>query len=160
VNWAEFERAAPELAARGRERIEHFDFVLVGTLRRDGAPRINPVEAYLVGDHLAMNMMRRSRKALDLLRDPRILVHSVITRREGDEGELKLHGRAVPIDDEELRGAIADTFERKIDWRPSDQSHFFSVDIESAAFVVYEDGDQHMISWTPERGLRRSTRPG
>jgi hypothetical protein len=45
VNWAEFERAVPELAALGRERIERFNFVLIGTPRRDGAPRINPVEA-------------------------------------------------------------------------------------------------------------------
>jgi hypothetical protein len=160
VNWSEFEQAAPELAARGRETIERFDLVLIGTLRSDGGPRINPVEAYFVNDHLAMNMMWRSRKALDLLRDPRILVHSVITSREGKEGEFKLRGRALSIGEKGLREALADTFERKIDWRPPEESHYFWVDIESAAFVFYQDGDQHMMLWTPERGLTRSVQAG
>ena len=158
MKWAHFERAAPELAALGRERIERFNFVLIGTLRSDGAPRINPVEAYVVDGHLTMNMMWRSWKALDLLRDPRILVHSVITRREGDEGEFKLRGRALAIADPDLRDAIADTFEEKIDWRPPDKSHFFWVDIESAAFVIYDEGDQHMTVWSPQRGISRSVR--
>ncbi len=32
--WADFETAAPMLAAQGRELIERFRFVLVGTIRR------------------------------------------------------------------------------------------------------------------------------
>jgi hypothetical protein len=107
-----------------------------------------------------MNMMSRSRKALDLLRDPRILVHSPITRREGDESEFKLRGRALPIEDAALRRAVSDTFVEKIDWRPPEESHFFAVDIASAAFVIYQEGDQHMTVWSPERGLTRSVRQG
>jgi predicted pyridoxine 5'-phosphate oxidase superfamily flavin-nucleotide-binding protein len=45
LTWAAFERAAPEVAARGRELLERFQFVLVGTLTKDGAPRVNPCEA-------------------------------------------------------------------------------------------------------------------
>jgi Pyridoxamine 5'-phosphate oxidase len=160
VNWSQFERAAPELAARGRERIERFDFVLIGTLRSDGGPRVNPVEAYVVNGELTMNMMYRSRKALDLLGDPRVLVHSVVTRREGDEGEFKLRGRALPIEDAELREAVADNFEQKIEWRPPDESHFFAVDINSAVFVIYEEGHQHMTLWDPQRGITQSVRNG
>jgi hypothetical protein len=48
MRWADFEEAAPELAALGRERIERFGFVFLGTIRSDGGPRINPVEAHLV----------------------------------------------------------------------------------------------------------------
>jgi Pyridoxamine 5'-phosphate oxidase len=160
VNWAEFEQAAPELAARGRAAIERFKFVYIGTVRRDGGPRVNPVEAYFVDDHLAMNMMWRSLKALDLLRDPRILVHSPVTSRDAEEGEFKIRGRAVPIEDERLRDAVADTFEQEIDWRPPERSHYFEIEVESAAFVVYEEGDQHLTLWTPERGLSRSVKPG
>jgi Pyridoxamine 5'-phosphate oxidase len=160
LDWSEFEAVAPELAAHGRAAIERFNFVFVGTLRRDGAPRINPVEAYFVGGSLAMNMMWRSLKALDLLRDPRILVHSPVTSRDGDEGEFKIRGRGLPIDDERLREAVADRFEREIDWRPPEKSHYFTVDVESAAFVRYLDGDQHMTIWTPEHGESHSVRPG
>jgi hypothetical protein len=160
MNWAEFEDAVPELAALGRERIERFNFVLIGTLRSDGAPRINPVEAYFVNGHLTMNMMWRSYKALDLLRDPRILIHTVITRREGDEGEFKVRGRALPITDASLREAVASTFEEKIDWRPPEKSHFFRIAVESAAYVVYKEGEQHMTLWSAKRGLTRSVGPG
>jgi hypothetical protein len=44
-------------------------------------------------------MLWKSQKAADLLRDHRILVHSIVTSREGEPGEVKLRGRAIPIDD-------------------------------------------------------------
>jgi Pyridoxamine 5'-phosphate oxidase len=149
--WADFEAAAPALAALGRERLEQFGFVLVGTLTRDGAPRINPVEAYLVDGHLTMNMLARSLKALDLLRDPRVFVHSAITRKEGDEGEFKLRGRALPIEDAALREATADAIDAVWSWRPPPESHYFEVDVEAAAFVVWSDGEKRVERW------RRST---
>jgi predicted pyridoxine 5'-phosphate oxidase superfamily flavin-nucleotide-binding protein len=160
VRWADFEQEVPEIAGPGRERIELFDFVLIGTLRKDGSPRINPVEAYVVDGELTMNMMPQSRKALDLLRDPRVAVHTVVTRRDGDEGEFKIRGRALEVEDARLREAISDNFEAKIDWRPPDESHFFAIDIDSAAFVIYSESDQHMTLWTRERGVRQSVRPG
>jgi hypothetical protein len=39
-------------------------------------------------------MLWHSRKAADLLRESRILVHSVITSRDGGEGEFKIRGTA------------------------------------------------------------------
>ena len=147
MRWAEFERAAPHIAARGRERIERFDCVMVGTVRRDGGPRVNPVEAYIVDGHLLLNMMPRSHKALDLLRDDRIFVHTLITSRAGDEGEFKLRGRAPTLDDTHLRTQLDDLFERRIEWRPPADSHYFDVRPESAAFVRYGDGRQELSRW-------------
>jgi Pyridoxamine 5'-phosphate oxidase len=141
--WADFETAAPELARLARDRFERFGFVLIGTLRADGAPRINPVEAYVVDGRLTMNMMAQSLKALDLLRDPRILVHTPITRKEGDEGEVKLRGRAVPIEDAALRRATSDAIAAVWDgWRPAEDSHYFEVRLGSAAFESYADDDR------------------
>jgi hypothetical protein len=48
--------------------------VLLGTIRADGWARISPCEAYLVDGDLMLGMMWRSRKALDLLRDPRLTI--------------------------------------------------------------------------------------
>jgi hypothetical protein len=42
--WEEFKCDAQELAALGEERFERTGLVLLGTLRKDGWPRINPVE--------------------------------------------------------------------------------------------------------------------
>jgi hypothetical protein len=33
LTWAELEQAAPEITARGRELLDRFQFVLVGTRR-------------------------------------------------------------------------------------------------------------------------------
>ena len=49
MNWDEFQEEAPELAAFGRERLEHSGLVLVGTLRQNGWPRISAVEPLITG---------------------------------------------------------------------------------------------------------------
>jgi hypothetical protein len=89
LTWAELEEAAPEIAAYGFDLLTRFQFVLVGTLTKEGAPRVNPCEAYVIDGHLLLNMMPRSLKALDLRRDPRIYVHTPVTSKEGAEGEFQ-----------------------------------------------------------------------
>jgi len=75
---------------------------LLGTLRRDGSPRISPIEPYRVGGQLLIGVMAWSQKAADLRRDPRCVLHSAITGPDSGEGELKLYGSAVRAA-EELR---------------------------------------------------------
>jgi hypothetical protein len=52
---------------------------------------------------LWLSMTWQSTKARDFLRDPRVLVHSVITSRDGTEGEFKVRGTARAEADLELR---------------------------------------------------------
>ena len=161
MRWADFERAAPELAALGRERIERFGFVFIASLRKDGGPRVNPVEAHLVEGELTHAMMKGSVKALDLLRDARAYLHTPILDAElGRPGEFKLRARALSVADDRLRAAIADTVEKRGGWRPPDDWHFFTIDIESAAFHDYDQQeDVHLVKrWTPERGYEAFTR--
>ena len=151
--WVDFEQAAPELAALGRERFARAGIVLIATIRKDGTPRISPVEFYAVEGHLMLGMMWQSFKARDLLRDPRCLVHSVVTSRAGNEGEFKLRGRAVELSEPALRTAYGDATEAEIDWRPSEPFHLFSLDIDDAAFVIYEEDEQRTTRWTPAMGV-------
>ena len=147
MRWAEFERAAPQIAARGRERIERFDCVFVGTLRRDGGPRVNPVEAYVLEGRLLTNMMHRSLKALDLLRDPRVYVHTLVTSKSGREGELKLLGRAVVVEDERLLAALSDLFWEKIQWRPPPESSASSgTGVDAACTVTYRSAAMLLLN--------------
>jgi Pyridoxamine 5'-phosphate oxidase len=159
--WADFEAAAPELAALGRERIERFGFVFVGTLRKDGGPRVNPVEAHVVGAHLALVMIPGSLKALDLQRDPRAFVHTpVLEPRLGEPGEFKLRARAVAIEEGSLREQVAETWERECGYRPPPGWDSFALDVEGAAFHRYDEAAavHHLLRWTPARGLERSMR--
>jgi hypothetical protein len=148
LRWVDFEGASPELAALGRARFERFGFLFAATVRSDGGPRVNPVEAYVVQGHLVLNMMWHSLKANDLLRDPRVYLHTPITDRLGAPGEFKLTGRALPIEDPALRHAAADAIEARIDWRPPERSHFFTIDVERAAFITYDEGGtKHVKLW-------------
>jgi hypothetical protein len=70
--WREFEEAAPELAALGRRRFAQTRVALLGTIRKDGSPRISPIEPNVVLGHLLLGALAESHKALDLLRDPRL----------------------------------------------------------------------------------------
>jgi Pyridoxamine 5'-phosphate oxidase len=94
MRWSEIDQGQPRLAELGRRLLIEPGVVLVGTTRRDGTPRISPVEPYILNGELMLSMMWGSRKAADLLRDPRILVHSIVVSRDGDDGEFKVRGTA------------------------------------------------------------------
>jgi hypothetical protein len=152
VNWRAFEQAAPELAVIGRARIEKDRLVMVGTLRADGSPRISPVEAFIVDGEVLLGMMWRSRKALDLLRDPRLVVHTPTCDPDGTEGDFKAYGRAVDVTDAALRVRYADVLEARIDWRPSEPFHLFSVEVESAGYIVFGK-EPVALRWNPSDGF-------
>jgi len=159
MNWAEFAEAAPELARWGEERLKSTGLALVGTVRKDGAPRISPVEPLIVDGQLYLGMMWRSRKALDLLRDPRCLVQTTVRDREDRAGELKLRGHAVDVRDAAAIERYCRALQEAIDWRPEGQFHLFALEIESAAHVKYmENGDQQLIEWRPGQPVRERAR--
>jgi len=165
MKWAQFAEAAPELARWGRERFKSTGLALVGTVRRDGLPRISPVEPLIVDGHLYLGMMWRSRKALDLLRDPRCLVQTVVCNRNDPAETLTLRGRAAGVQDSAAIERYCRALYEAIDWRPDGQFHLFALEIESAAFIKYlENGDQQLIEWQPgspvQERLRRWTGAG
>lgn len=161
MRWEELEASQPRLAEVGRRRLLGPGVVLVGTIRRDGAPRISPVEPWLMAGELWLSMMWQSTKAVDLERDPRILVHSVVNGRDGSEGEFKVRGRGRAEGDTSVQRRYADEVSAALGWRPvPGQFHLFAVDVEDVTFVRYVDatGDQFVTRW-PSGGefVRRGT---
>jgi hypothetical protein len=88
-SWAHLERAAPGLAALGRERIERHGFMLLGTTRRDGTAPISPIGLRIVDRQLALCFVRGSSKERDVRRDDRILLHSPMLDAEDPNDEFK-----------------------------------------------------------------------
>ncbi len=145
----------PDLAALGEERLRGRELCLVGTIRRNGWPRISPVEPDFVDGELMLGMMWRSPKALDLLRDSRIVVHSVVSDRKGTDGDFKLYGRAEDVHDPDRRAAYRRTIKARLDWEPSEpRFHVFAVDVVSAGFVTFAE-PRYGLAWDPSDGLRR-----
>jgi len=148
LSWQKFQEQAPELAALGEELIERTGMVMLGTLRKDGSPRISPVEILFNGGQLYLGMMWRSKKALDLLRDPRCTVHSSTSDRDGSQGDFKLFGKAVEVNDLEVRRRYCDAVHEKIGWQPEEpEFHLFSIDVESAALVEFKDEKMSHRVW-------------
>ena len=162
ATWGEFKAEAPELAAEGERLFDTTGLVLVGTLRQDGWPRISPVEPTIVGDRLYLGMMPRSRKALDLQRDPRCVVHSTVCDRENTEGDFKLYGRGREVSDTGERDGFADAVYEKIGWRPEGEFHLFDVDIEQVGYVRVDPKAEKMLtqSWRPGAGPTPLTERG
>jgi len=130
--------------------------VLVGTIRKDGSPRISPVEPEFADGGLYLGMMWQSRKALDLLRDPRCTVTTLVHDRLAKDGEFKLHGRAVAVSDLEERALYCEALFRRIGWKPDEpRFHLFAVDVDSAASFVTEGDSRVMTRWRAGEPGRR-----
>ena len=156
LSWRDLELAAPEIARLGIARLNS-RIALLGTLRRDGSPRISPIEPYLVEGQLLIGAMAWSAKARDLRRDPRYVLHSVVTGPDSGEGELKLHGPAAEAA-QDLRGAAAHAW-----WLacPPDKAAIFTLPIGQAVFVEWDiqHGLMTVHRWSSPGGYTVTSRP-
>jgi len=139
--------------------------ILIGTTRHDGAPRVSPCEFFFWESDLYLGMMWQSRKALDLLRDPRCLVHSAVIDKNDPAGEFKLRAHAVEVRDAPTIERYCRALKDATGWCPEGPFHLFAIDIERATLIRYmENGDQVVREWRPgapgSQRLRRWTGSG
>ena len=147
ASWDEFELAAPALSALCFQRFKATDLMMLGTIRKDGFPRISPTEWTIYEGELVLGGMWHAKKALDLLRDPRCTLHSTTSNKNGQEGDAKLWGRAIPLAEERIEAYWQWMFEQ-IGWRADGPAHIFTIDIESAAFISFTgDGAMKRLQW-------------
>ena len=137
VAWQEVEADAPEFASRVRTLFQARKHKTMATLRADGSPRISGIETQ-IGEQVTFGSMAGSRKLADLMRDPRLALHSPSVDPPEDNpgawvGEAKISGRAVPTEDG------------------------FRVDIAEVA-LTYIDGGLVIESWHPGTGHMRRVR--
>ncbi len=157
MNWLGLVAAAPEITTPGLALIERAGVVLLGTVRRDGAPRISPVEPLFADGELYLGMMPRSHKVADLRRDPRVSLHSPVADRTATE-ELKLHGRVREVLDEGERKAYCEGLFAKIGWSPESMDFaLFALEIETAAHFSQAEGNRVVARFRAGRGVDHFT---
>ncbi len=149
VSWKEFERQAQALAALCFQRFRATELMLLGTLRKNGYPRISPTEWTIFDGELILGGIWQAMKARDLLRDPRCTLHSTTSNKNGTEGDAKLWGRAIPMAEEQQEPYWQHIF-NEMGWRPEGPAHVFTIDIESAAYLAFREGE----------GMKRLQWPG
>ncbi|HEX6845292.1 MAG TPA: pyridoxamine 5'-phosphate oxidase family protein [Actinomycetota bacterium] len=160
MRWDTFAGSCPQIADVAAERFSADEVVILGTLRADGTPRLSPCEVDIAAGRLCFGMMWRSRKALDLQRDPRLVVHSVPIGRMNPGGDIKLTGLAVDERDPDVRAAYRAALFARIEWAPDEpEFHLFSLDVHEAVFIRFGDGGRLALRWDEAGGCRRIPHP-
>ncbi len=160
ASWAAVVEAAPDLARRVQARFEANGLGLVATLRRDGSPRISGIEPLFALDELWLGMMDGSRKAKDLLRDPRLALHNATEDKQVTNGDARISGRAVEITDEDSFDRFNRAFQGETGYSPPPPYHLFRVDVTEVSLVRIGDPPDHLVieSWSESAGYRRTER--
>ena len=151
MSWSRLEAEAPELAHLCRARLEELGVALLGTLRRDGSPRIDPVEPHFVADELVLGAMRGTAKARGLRRDPRCVLHSTISGPNTGEPDVKLSGRVRPS-------------ATRAGWwvkRPAEEVEVYALEVEEAVAIEWNlaASTMRVRRWTPAAGETIAERP-
>ena len=150
VAWRQVQVDVPDFAARVQERFDAGTNKTMATIRADGSPRISGTELQFHDGRITLGMMPGSRKLLDVLRDPRVAIHSpTLEPPPGPPsnwaGDAKIAGRLVGIDPLEGEPPGASSFE---------------VDLDEVVLTYVDDTNIHLVieSWHAERGWTRHAR--
>lgn len=153
AGWERFREAAPELAAAVRERFDAHGHKTMATLRRDGSPRISGTEVQFRDGEMWLGSMPGSRKALDLLRDGRVAIHSASDDPDRWSGDAKVAGTAVEATDEQILSEFGDG-------APPGPFHLFRIDLTEAVVVSLGQPADHLVieSWHEGEEVKRVER--
>jgi hypothetical protein len=162
LSFDDFRSAAPALAEPILARLQDTRFALIGTVRKDGSPRVSPIEVGLHEGRLAMGMMPGSAKMLDVVRDPRACLITPVVDRMMPDGEGKLFGRIEQVggeDGDRILRAMVEELEGA-SFEDLEGSPVFEFRIGGAAWQ-HVDGDTFdTLSWGVGGPVRHRRRVG
>ena len=143
ASWKEIAASEPDFAQRAQARFDAYKHKTMATLRKDGSPRISGIEVAFRDGEVVLGMMPGSLKAKDVLRDPRVAVHSGTEDPKEQPNEVidaKLSGIAVEV--------------------PAEGHHAFHVDVKEAVVISLSDPVNHLVieTWREGHGLTRTKR--
>ncbi|MCC3313203.1 pyridoxamine 5'-phosphate oxidase family protein [Nocardia africana] len=155
TRWSEFAGAAPRIAGIFvRRHAAAGNLCLLATTRRDGYPRISPLEPRLFEGQLWLVGMPGTRKFADLRRDPRFCLHTATVDPQVGDGDAKLWGVVREVPDAELQRRWAESLyaDTGFDRRGQRLDPFFAADITGASAVEVGGGHMDVVIWKPGEG--------
>jgi len=162
MRWSEFADRQRVLAAVAHDQLIKPGVVLAGTTRRDGSARISGVEPLIMDGELWLSMMPASAKARDLQRDPRILVHSIVTS-PSPPAEIMVRGMVRAEAAADVQRRYAACVAAHLGWRPvPGEFTLFAVDITDVSYIGHDAATnaQHVARWpAAQEYLRPSLTP-
>jgi hypothetical protein len=139
ASWADFQAAAPDLAAAGARQLDRANgAALLSTVRgSDSAPRIHPVTVGIVDGALNVFLLD-SAKRTDLAQDGRYALHAHQDQDRPDE--FSVRGRALMVPQGDRRDHVAKDWFFEVD----DTYWLFELRIETAIL-----GERGPDEWPP-----------
>lgn len=145
MSWSKLESQSPEIAEFGKTRL-HNKVAYLGTIRKDGSPRVHPFTPIIGEGHFFIFMEPTSPKGHDLRRDGRYAVHCSVTDTSGESGEVIVTGRAKFIEDPDARALAV-----KISpYKPAERYILFEFEVERVLVTEYPEGHPVRRQWKAE----------
>ncbi|WP_105036355.1 pyridoxamine 5'-phosphate oxidase family protein [Cryobacterium aureum] len=150
ATWREIQADSPQFASRVRALFDAGTNKTMASLRRDGSPRISGTELVFDTERITLGMMPDSLKLHDVLRDPRVAIHSPTLEPSAGQpsdwaGDAKLAGELVGTEP-----ALGDP--------PRTSS--FEVNVHEVVLTYIDPDNTHLVieSWHEGRGWQRINR--
>jgi hypothetical protein len=160
ASFADIENVVPDLADRVRAILSSTTNAVLGTLRRDGSPRLSGADPYFHDGQLRIWSMPGARKGQDLRRDPRVALHSIPwdsrMLRDGaaevGDADAKVSGTAVLVSDAGARSAFRAWLRSERGFDPPEDWDLFSIDIDALTVVAVDNGQLVVDRWSTTEG--------
>ena len=149
MQWSAIAASEPALGAVVFDRLIKPGVLLAGTVRRDGSSRISGVEPLVMDGDLWLSMMSTSAKVMDLARDRRIVLHSIVTGPQ-PAAEVKVRGIVRAEHDRDVQRRYAAAVSARIGWQPVvGEFTLFRVDVEDVTYIGFDadTNGQHVARW-------------
>jgi hypothetical protein len=166
ASFADVENVEPDLADRVRAVLSSTTNAVLGTIRRDGAPRLSGADPYFHDGQLCIWSMPRARKGADLRRDPRVAVHSIPwdSRKLRDgaadvgQADAKVSGTAVLASDVGELSAFREWLKSERGFEPPEDWDLFIIDIDALAVISVDNGQLVVDRWSTTGGRQTMRR--
>ncbi len=142
LTWEEFEKSAPEMARFGSQKLSE-GMMYIGTVRKDGYPRLHPFSPFVASGHLFAFMEPTSPKGHDIRRSGLYTAHSQVKDSQGTGGEFSITGKARPVEDASTRELAV----KGCPYNPADRYVLFEFFIERCLTTHYVDGKPQFVRW-------------
>lgn len=111
ASWGSLAASAPALAVKGRELFYQYGVGMgfLGTVRRDGGPRVHPICPILT-DVSIFALIVPGPKREDLKRDPRYALHCLTSAPPRQDDAFYLYGTVDEVIDPEAWNRVAEQF--------------------------------------------------
>ena len=166
ASFADVENVEPDLANRVRAILSSTTNAVLGTIRRDGSPRLSGADPYFHDGQLRIWSMPRARKGQDLRRDSRVAVHSIPwdSRKLRDgaadvgEADAKVSGTAVLVSDAGVLSAFRAWLKSERGGEPPEDWDLFTIDIDVLTVISVDSGQLVIDGWSTTEGRQTMRR--